>query len=216
MMARFLGSGGRQLDQRLQQHRPAGIRPAGQPVHLPSGQASGRPLGESVRAARRDRPCQAHEARAHAAATPLRPAPRDRESPRGASPVIAAWDDNRNGRVNCAEARGRPRRPAGGSPADLPLVCKRLRRRWLRRASAPASPPSRARPENAPPGSSPARRRSGGQKGTPPAQTRGLIRRAAAGGRRATSRLSFCARPKRLSSARTPPPSLWPSSDGAS
>ena len=59
--------------------------------------------------------------------------------------------------------------------------------------------------------------RSGGQKGTPPAQMRGLIRRAAAGGgQRATSRLSFCARPKRLSSARTPPPSLWPSSDGAS
>ena len=35
-------------------------------------------------------------------------------------------------------------------------------------------------------------------------------------GRRATSRLSFCARPNRLSSARPPPPSLWPSSDGAS
>ena len=42
---------------------------------------------------------------------------------------------------------------------------------------------------------------------------RGLIRRAAGGGQRATSRLSFCARPKRLSSARTPPPSLWPSSE---
>ena len=36
------------------------------------------------------------------------------------------------------------------------------------------------------------------------------------GRRRATSRLSFCAPPNRLSSARTPPPSLWPSSDGVS
>ena len=34
--------------------------------------------------------------------------------------------------------------------------------------------------------------------------------------RRATSRLSFCARPKRLSSARKPPSSLRPSSVGAS
>ena len=42
MMARFLGSGGRQLNQTPASSIPPGRhRPAGQPVHRPSGQASG-------------------------------------------------------------------------------------------------------------------------------------------------------------------------------
>ena len=146
-------------------------------------------------------------------------------------PARAPWSDSPRGCSIAAETAGCSRRSLPDRWQPFPSLIPRADRadptssgglpRHPRRTagrtrvhSRTASPPSSIRS-----GCRPAR-------GDRPSRGRDAARRTRGTGprtgtcssrpRRATSRLSFCARPKRLSSARKPPSSLRPSSVGAS